>query len=264
MTAIEKTIQTSIHGRRLGLTKDDHLVSNDRVLLTSAANPTARFRLFDDFLYQTITEADTPFIFNSGSDSWGLDPLISIQECGAVRLTSGDAGSGVAADGSQIVCAIPVQADSGGLVFETRLRINTAVTDIQVFAGLTDVTTLELPASVSGTTITTTLSNGVGFVYDTGATTDQWYCIGVDGDTDATGNGLSGEVPVADTYQRLRIEVDADGEGAKFYIDGNLVGTLTAAACAASTNLYATVVIDSTTTTSKTVDIDYILVEHDR
>lgn len=239
--------------------------ANGKVALSRLHAPSAKgFEVFDDFLYQTITEADTPWILNSGADAQAIDPAINAQEGGVIRLTSGDAGSGVANDGSQLVCHIPVQADTGGLVFETRLHINTAVTTVQVVAGLTDSTSLELPASVSGTTVTTNLSNGCVFVYDTNATTDEWYAVGVDGDTDATGNAITGTAPTADTYQVLRIEVDADGEGATFYIDGTLAGTLTAAATAASTNLYATVIVNATTTTSRTVDVDYVRVRTNR
>lgn len=216
--------------------------------------------IFDDFLYQVgFTEVDTPWILNSGSDAEALDPAVAAAEGGVIVLTSGDAGTGVAADGSQIICSVPMQADSGGLVFEARLHINTAVTTVQVAAGFTDVTTLELPASVGGSdAITTTFSNGCCFIYDTGADTDQWFAVGVAGDTDATGNGATGIAPAADTYQTLRIEVDDDGAGARFYINGTLEGTLTASAVAVSTNLYATVVVNSTTTTSRTVDVDYI------
>lgn len=223
------------------------------------------FSIFDDFLHQTLTEADTPWIFNSGSDDLAVDPAVNAQAGGALRLTSGDAGTGIAADGSQVVSHVPMTPDKGGLVFEARLKINTAVTGAQVVAGFTDVTTLELPASIGGSdAITTTLSNGCVFVYDVGADTDQWFAVGVSGDTDATGSGATGVAPVADTWVTLRIEVDADGQGARFYINGTLVATLTANAAAAGTNLYATVVVNSTTTASKVVDVDYLYAGHNR
>ena len=78
------------------------------------------------------------------------------------------------------------------------------------------------------------------------------------------GLNATGTAPVADTYQTLRIEVDADGETARFYINGTLKISLTAAATAASTDLFATVIANATTTTSKTVDVDYIYVGHTR
>ena len=224
-----------------------------------------RFELFDDFLYQTITEADTPWILNSGADAQAIDPAISAQEGGVIRITTGDADGTTANDGSQLVAHIPVQADSGGLVFETRLHINTAVTTVSVVAGLTDSTSLEEPFTIAGTTITSTASDAACFVYDTAQTTDQWYACAVDSNTDDTGNALTGVAPVADTYQVLRIEVSSDGATIRFYINGTLTNTLSGAAgVSPDVNLYATVIACATTTTSRTVDVDYIYVAHTR
>lgn len=248
-----------------GLASDGTTHSYPVVPDGSHSLPRDVFGVFDDFTYQTIPETDTPWVLNSGTDAEAIDPAINAQEGGVIRLTSGDAGTGVAADGSQLVCHIPMQADSGGLVFETRLHINTAVTTVQVIAGFTDVTTLELPAAVGGSdAITTTASDGVLFVFDTDADTDEWFGIGVAGDTDATGNGALGVAPAADTYQTLRIEVDSDGATARFFIDGTEQGALTANAVSASTNLHATVLVNATTTTSRTVDVDYVYAGHNR
>ena len=222
--------------------------------------PNGIYKFRDDFDRQAVlnTETDNMWILNSGADAQAVDPAINVAAGGEVRLTTGNADGAVANDGSQIVAAIPVNAALGGLWFETRLHINTAITDISVNAGFTDVTTLEEPFSISGTTITSVASDAACFVYDTAQTTDQWYACGVAGDTDATGNAITGTAPVADTDQTLRIEIDADGEGARFYLDGVLSGTLTANAVTAATSVYATVIANATTTTSKTVDIDYI------
>jgi len=226
--------------------------------------PREMFSLFDDFIQQTLVEADTPWILNSGSDAQAIDPAINAQERGALRITTGNADGTTAADGSQLASHIPMQADSGGLAFEARVKIVTAITDISIVCGLTDSTSLEEPATISGTTVTTTASNGVFFVYDTAQTTDQWYAIGVDTNVDATGNAITGTAPTADTYQTLRIEVDSDGETARFYIDGTLVISLTAAATSAAVNLYPTCIANATTTTSKSVDVDYMYAGHTR
>jgi len=69
-----------------------------------------------------------------------------------------------------------------------------------------------------------------------------------------------GVAPTADTYQVLRIEVDAGGGDAKFYIDGSLVKTLTASVTTPATLLSPVVVIDTNADASKTVDIDYLYV----
>lgn len=218
--------------------------------------------VFDDFLQQTISEADGPWIFNDGADTEAVNPVIEAnQEGGVITLVSGNVGDGCTNDCSQLVLSVPFQADSGALVFEVRLHIDAAITTATVHAGFTDITSEdEEPGSISTGTITTNATNGVFFVYDTDATTDEWFCIGVDGGTDATGNAATGVAPTADTYQVLRIEIDADGETARCYIDGVLKISLTAAATNASVNLYAIVGVLATTTTSRTVDVDYIYV----
>lgn len=228
-------------------------------------NQRKRMEIFDDFFYQTLTEANTPWILNSGGDAQAVDPAVDNQENGVIILTSGDADGTVANDGSQMVCSIPVQADSGGLVFEARLHINTAITEISVNAGFTDSTSLEEPFTGASDTLTSVCSDGACFVFDDGNTTKEWFAAAVDGDTDDTGNAATGSAPVADTYQTLRIEVSANGGIIYFYVDGVVVTTLSGAAgVSPDVNLYATVVICSTTTTSKSVDIDYIYVGHNK
>lgn len=229
-------------------------------------NPTSRFEIFDDFVYQTLTEADTPWILNSGSDDLAVDPAVSAAERGVVVVTTGDGDGSTAADAAQLVCAIPVQADSGGLIFEARLHINTAITNVAINVGLTDATGLEEPFTIGGSdTITSTASDAVCFVYDTGADTDEWFMCAVDSDTDDSGNATTGTAPTADTYQIFRIEVDSDGATIRFYIDGTLEGTLSGdAGVSPDVNLYATVIACGDGTASKTVDVDYVYVGHTR
>lgn len=253
-----------------GTGKDD-ISLQGTVQVTGAFDPqngitrSAYFEIFDDFLYQTLTEADTPWILNSGGDAQAVDPAIGAQEEGVVVCTTGDADGAVANDGSQLVAHIPVQADSGGLVFETRLHINTAITTVSVFAGLTDSTSLEEPFTNASDVITSVASDACGFHYDTDATTDEWWALAVDTDVDDTGNTATGTAPVADTYQVLRMEVSADGATITFYINGTQAAQLTGAAgVSPDVNLYATVIANATTTTSKTVDVDYIYVGHTR
>ena len=136
---------------------------------------------------------------------------------------------------------------------------------MSVCAGLTDSTSLEEPFSIATDTITSTASDAACFVYDDGATSKTWFACAVDGNTDDTGNATTGSAPVADTYQTLRIEVSADGATIAFYVDGVLKKTLSGAAgVSPDVNLYATVIACATTTASKTVDVDYIYVGHNR
>ena len=231
----------------------------------------AFFGLFDDFIQQTIVEADGPWIENSGAA--GTDAAINAQEFGVVRLVTGT-NSGGDIDGisgttnaSQLISHIPMQVDSTGLVFETRLHVNTAVTQTMVMVGFTDVTTIENPFEIGANdTNTLTATDAVMFVYDTRADTDEWFAMGVDSGTGATNTGTTSTAPAADTFQVLRIEVD--GGRAKFYVDGKLKRTLRASV-SPSTNIYATVFANGVTTSAQSiaarqVDIDYIFAGHAR
>jgi hypothetical protein len=233
---------------------------------TAHINTRRRFELMDDFIQQTLTEADTPWILNSGSDDLAIDPAINAQECGVVRLTGGDGDGTVAVDGSQIVCHIPVQADSTGLIFETRLHIDTAITGVAVNAGFTDATGLEEPFSIGALdAITSTATDAACFVYDSDAVTKEWFACAVDSDTDDAGNATTSTAPVADTYQVLRIEVSSDGATIRFLINGTLVTTLSGdAGITPDVNLYATVIACSDGVAQKFVDVDYIYVSHVR
>lgn len=222
------------------------------------------FEVFDDFIQQTIVETDGPWIENSGSDGDAIDPAINAQEGGVLRLTTGNTDGDFTKDGVQIISAIPVQADSGNLVFETRLHINTAVTTVSVNAGFTDVTSLEEPFSNASDAITSTATDAACFVYDTGATTDEWWACAVDTNVDDAGNAATGSTPVLDVYQVLRIEINAAGDVLKFFIDGVKVKELTGAGVTPTANLYATVTANATTTTQRTVDVDYIYFGHTR
>ncbi len=218
-----------------------------------------------DFHEKAFDETNEQWILNSGSDNLAVDPALPVGEGGTAFLDAGDGDGTIAADGSQLVWAIPVQADSGGLTVYARAHIED-ITGCSVNIGLTDVTTLEEPFSIATATITSVASNAVCAVFDDGATTKEWFFCGVDGDTDATGNGATGIAPVNGTYQTFRIEIDADGESARLYIDGTLAGTLTAAACAASTNLYLTAVIcgDGGNSAAVGLTLDYLYVKHNR
>jgi len=216
--------------------------------------------VFDDFLYQAgFTEADKPWILNAGTHAVAADPAINAQENGVIRLTPGTADGTVVSNGSQLICAVPMQADSGGLFFETRLHINTGITRAQVNAGFTDVTTLELPFSCTGGTYTSTASDAAVFLFDAAATaTGSWHAVSVDTNVDDTGNGAVASGPTADTYQKLRIEISAGG-GTCW-----LVSTLSNAGVTPNVNLYATVIASGGSWAQRTVDVDYIQAGHTR
>lgn len=229
-------------------------------------NPRTTWTFFHDFDELAIVEADSPFILNSGSDDLAVDPAINVQERGVYRLTAGDGDGTAAVDGSQFCMVVPVQADSGGLIFECRMRI-TDISECSCYVGFTDITTLEEPMSISGTTLTTNATDAAGFVYDSAMTTVGWFIAGVDTNVDATGSGASTATAPADAvYQVLRAEIASDGETAEFFVDGTSVGSLTAAVCDASTDLHFTVFINGngTNAAAATADVDYVWISTDR
>ena len=229
-------------------------------------NTRGQYIFFDDFdTYQTWIELETPWILNSGTDPQAIDPAITSAENGIVRLTTGDDDGTAAVDAVSMCHHVPVQADSGELMMEARVRINTAITNVAVFVGLTDSTGLEEPFTNAADTITAVAGDAVGFLYDTDATTDEWWMCAVDGGSKDTGNATTGTAPVADTWQVFRVEVEADGATIRFYIDGTLEGTFTGSfGVSPDVSIYPAIVACGDGTASKVVDVDYVYVRHTR
>lgn len=229
--------------------------------------------MFDDFLRSpTLTDSDSdtaslliagPYIPLVGTTPGSV--AIAAAYGGKAVLTTGGADGGPATDPVQISAYHPVKAEDGGLYFEAKLHINSAITNCRMFVGFTDVKTLECPASIATATITTTASDAVGFCYDDAATLKEWYAIAVDGNSDDAGCGTTGEGPVADTDQILRVEISADGTTCKFFIDGTLVKTLTGSyGVSPDVALYGIVYINTTAAAVKSADVDYVAIGHNR
>jgi hypothetical protein len=231
-----------------------------RILTAIDSKDTIRF--FDDFLGDVVSEK---WSAADGSDPQSvLATILAGQVNGVVRLTSGDAGTGDAADASVLTLGLNWSAAMGNLFMEAKVKLS-AITAVRVNVGFTDVlatTTLESPFSLGASdALTSVTTNGVCFVFDTAADTDVWWACGVKADVDAT-KVNTGSVPVADTYQTLRIEIDLAGT-ATFYIDGRIVATV-ANAVTAATPLTPVISVVTTTTATKSVDADYLEVSGDR
>ena len=212
---------------------------------------------------------------NGSSDDTGTIMIVDI-DAGAT-VTSGSSVAAMATDstdndGVQLSFANSTTASKGSLVMEARLSVASAITGSSCFIGFTDTVTVEEPFSISGTTITSTASDAVGFLFDgTDATNSYWYCVGVANDVDATGNAIAdtaaltaNRAPVAATEQVFRVEVDSDGAGAKFFINGQKVGETTANSLTAATAVYATVVHHNRAAAVKTWNVDYMYMSNNR
>jgi hypothetical protein len=255
-------ILTSLHGRKAGIDRDGRVlcpkgfVSGDDGKQRHHGSP-HMVELWDDFIGDVIADQ---WNLLEGTDSTTTDAAILAGGIGGVlRLTTGDAGTGLAADSVQITQALQWQASNGGLAIEARFKLS-AITTCWVFFGFTDLAaTLEAPvvSAASADTITTNASDAVGFMFDTRMSTDNWWLVGVKADTDATAQN-TGYAPVADTYETFRIEVDSSGN-AVFFRNGVRVGTRMANALTAATDLTPTLAASKTSVAaSMTVDLDYI------
>lgn len=218
--------------------------------IVSSASP---IYVSDDFKAPVI---NTGFVKTVGNDGQAVafavtqaDPL------GVVLGTTGDAGTGIAADGLTLAGPL-VFTPSAERTFRCRVKVS-AITNVYLFIGFTDVlpsTTLEEPISLSGTTFTTTATDACGLLFDTSATTDTIRGVGVAADVDATAVDTA-LAWVADTYKDVKIVVTTAGT-MKAYLDGVLVATVTGAVTA-SVALAPIIVADARTTSTRDVTVDY-------
>ena len=265
-------ILKSIAGRMLGYDPAGRLivpngarVGEDGVQMDAQAhNRIVEFNDFHDPMDASHTYGN--MLFTEGTDSATSTASVLAGGIGGVlRLTTGDAGTGYAADAEQVTGRyLAWQALNGNLVFQTRVKFS-AVTTMYAFFGFTDTVAaaLEQPIkSASGTTFTTTASDACGFMFDTGMTSDNWWCTGVAADVDAT-HVDSGVAPTAAEYQTLRIEIDTEGT-AKYYINGTQVARVTGAVTPGTDLTWVMAVSKLSVAASMTADIDYYRAEMDR
>lgn len=258
-------IVTSMHGRDIGLGAENvagrqlvvpgGLVSGNHGSQIALQSPST-VAYTDDFIGDVIADQ---WNIVEGTDGATSDAAILAGGIGGIlRFTTGDAGTGLAADMVQMTQALQWQASNGNLCIQARLKLS-AITTCYAFFGFTDVVTLEAPieSAASADTLTSNATNAVGFMFDTRMTTDTWWLVGVATDVDATAQN-SGYAPVADTFETFRIELSAAGV-ATFYRNGLLVGTAMSGAVAAAADLTPTFAVSKTSVAaSMTADLDYI------
>lgn len=262
-------ILKSLHGRQLGLGPDGELiVPSGKLILGEHGNQASvgssqKVIWRDDFLGDAL---DTRWNVVEGTDSATADAAILAAGIGGIlRITTGNDGTGLAADLIQLNLGIlQFQASNGGLAIEARFKLS-AITTCYGFFGFTDVATLEAPieSAASANTLTTNATDAVGVMFDTRMSTDNWWLVGVATDVDATAQD-SGYAPVAGTYEVWRVEVNSAGK-ATFFRNGLQVGTQMSGAVTAAADLTPTIGFGKTSVAaSMTVDLDYIQVEMDR
>lgn len=225
----------------------------------SGINP-YRLKLADDFIGNTLSEV---WRTAKGTDAAAALPAIFTVAGGAVRLVTGaNASADMAGNGSQL-CSSTNWTASGELCVEFRVRIS-AITNVVVFLGFTDqVSVLEMPFTLAAADVlTSNASDAVGVLFDTGATTDNWWLVGVKADVDATKQD-AGVAPVAAAFEIWKIMLTAAGV-ATFYRNGAKVGTAMSNAVTAATLLTPVVAAFSRSAASRNIDVDFINIAQKR
>lgn len=260
-------ILTSLHGRDIGLDADRKLVTPQGYIAgdhgSQIALPSPMCAcFFDDFAGSSQAFSTTPvdgWLSRKGSDGACVDWTVTEAVGGTVVGTIGSTTASMAVSGVQLSRGLNWKPNQGGLVFQARVKLS-QITTIAVFVGLTDqVAALEMPiqSAASADTITTNATDGIGFMFDTSMTTDNWWLVGVANNTDATAQN-STYAPVADTFETFRIEVTAAGV-ATFYRNGLQVGTAMSGAATATVALTPVIAgFNRTTTGTPTITADYI------
>lgn len=139
----------------------------------------------------------------------------------------------------------------GLFVMEWRVRMPTISTALEKFVvriGFHDATSSTVPV------------DGVWFEVDEGVNSGQWQLKASSNSTATTTNSVS--APAANTWYKLRVDINAAGTSAEFFIDGSSVGTVasnipTGTGRGTSPAVF---IVKSVGTTSRTIDIDYALI----
>lgn len=189
-------------------------------------------------------------------------------EGGVVTLVTGTTSGNRA----QLHAGLNWKPSAGSVRFRGRVKSLTAITNRAIFVGLTDTVAQENPIEIGASdAVTSNATDAVGFIYDTDAATDKWFCAGVKADVDTalTAVNLDGAqaLPVIDEWQEFGIDVNSDGD-AVFYFGrdatgkGGLKEVARIANCVTpGTLLTPIVLVEARTTAAQTVYVDYLRME---
>lgn len=211
---------------------------------------------FDHFLGDSL---DAKWNVAEGTDAATSDAAILASGAGGtLRVTTGDTGTGLAADMICLNQALQYKANGGGISAELKIALS-AITTCYMFFGFTDTVAHEAPVESAGSanTLTSNATDAVGFMFDTRMSSDTFWLTGVKADVDAAAQN-SDAVPVPATNVTLRVDVDSTG-AASFFVNGLMVGSVMANAVAPSAALTPVLALGKTSVAaSMTADVDYL------
>ena len=236
---------------------DGHGIGNNDIRVNGNELHMIEWR--DDFIGDVIADQ---WANATGTDPQVVAPAVVAGVGGGIcRLVTGDdAAASMAVNGVQLDSSLQWRANQAGVGFNCYLKLS-AITNVAVFVGFTDqVGSLEMPFTLGAVdALTSNASNAVGFLFDTGAATDNWWAVGVATNTDAT-HFNTAIAPVAGTNNRLHFALSNAG-AASFFIDGVQVGTTMTGAVTATTELTPVVAAFSRGAASRNIDVDVIAIK---
>ena len=229
---------------------------------------------FDDFRQSAVADdswANRWLSFDGAGTAAASAAIIASPE-GKINLVSGTAGTAGVADAACMSAALITHGQAvslGQQIFEARVSTS-HITGATICVGLSDKVASGSAEAVLHTVKTATIaddgltvSDCLTFTQDTeAANTALWYATSENAGTIAhittAGDCVLDLGPIVDTYELLRIEVDANGD-ARWFINGVLKFTeLTAVATSAILVPYIAVTAEDGTPVSTTVSVDYI------
>jgi hypothetical protein len=179
----------------------------------SSFNPATTSETWNDFLGSTTAP------WASQTNGSGANLTFVQAGSGTANFGLAQHGTGTTSSGRSFVGSNndnALEFGGGAQTFETSLacvsNVSSASERYIVYAGFFD-------------SLTGTPAEGAYFRYSDDVNGGDWECVTVTGSTETLTD--SNVAVTANTYNKLRVEVNAAGSEAKFYVDGNLVATHT-------------------------------------
>jgi hypothetical protein len=238
-----------------------------RLKAASWIEPTGAAVFFDDFLGDTLNTFNWVATSTATGTAWAVsstagDPVAA--HGGWIKATTDNVDASAEELGSMAATTVgnwrPDRAGNGLLVFEARVSKPDALTTTWCVVGLSDDESegAALAMSLSTVTWTTTAVDAIAWgLYSTATDNDNWIAQAVDTNVDDT-HVASTIAAAADTATKLRIELDTAGVGYVFQ-DGIYQGILPTGVTP-TIPLIPYIGVGGTTTTSTSLEVDYVLV----
>lgn len=239
----------------------------------------AKVSIFDDFHQSAVADDSWANNWLAFAGATATTAAIVAAPEGKVDLVSGTNGTAGVTDAACMsglsLTGKGALVSLGQTVLEARVSAS-HITGATICVGLSDKIVSDSAEAVlhvikvaaiadDGLTVT----DAVSFTQDSEATgATKWHGVSENAGTiahsAAAGDCILASGPTADTYQTLRLEVDATGD-ARFYVDGTLEFTeTTAVATTAVLVPYIAVTAEDGTPVATTLSVDYVNFSHVR